>query len=72
VSTIAIDQEPLIITEFRELCDYVRLLGQHVQLLHTRLEQLETLITEVDSHQQTAIQEHTLEIAKIRKIWLAS
>jgi rRNA maturation endonuclease Nob1 len=60
-------QDPPIIQEIRELYDYVRLLGQHVKLLHNRLEQIETVINEVDSNHNTSIQENSLEIAKIRE-----
>lgn len=63
----SIDQEPPIIKEFRELYDYVRLLGQHVKLIHNRLEQVETLITEMNTNHSTSIQEHALELANIRE-----
>jgi hypothetical protein len=61
------DQEPPIIKEFRELYDYVRLLGQHVKLIHNRLEQIETLVNEVNTTQNTSIQENSVEIANIRE-----
>ncbi|UCH37173.1 MAG: hypothetical protein JSV76_05675 [Candidatus Bathyarchaeota archaeon] len=66
-SNNVIAQDPPIIQEIRELYDYVRLLGQHVKLLHNRLEQIETVITEVDSNHKTSIQENSLELAKIRE-----
>jgi Na+/phosphate symporter len=63
----AIDRDPPIVQEIRELYDYVRLLGQHVKLLHNRFEQIETLLTEVNSSHKTSIQENSIEIAKIRE-----
>jgi DNA anti-recombination protein RmuC len=63
----SIDQEPPIIKEFRELYDYVRLLGQHVKLIHNRLEQVETLLTEINTNHSTSIQENAVEIASIRE-----
>ena len=61
------DQEPPIIKEFRELYDYVRLLGQHVKLLHNRLEQIETLINEANTSWSNSNQENSLEVANIRE-----
>jgi hypothetical protein len=63
----SIDQEPPIIKEFRELYDYVRLLGQHVKLIHNRLEQVETLLTEINTNHSTSIQKNAEEIASVRE-----
>lgn len=62
-----IDRDPPIVQEIRELYDYVRLLGQHVKLLHNRFEQIETLLTEIDSSHKTSIQENSMAITKIRE-----
>lgn len=65
--TISIDDDPRIIQEIRELYAYVRLLGQHVNLLHNRLEQMETRITEVDSRHKTSIQANASAIAHLQE-----
>lgn len=60
------NSEPTIIKEFRELYDYVRLLGDHINLIHTRLEKIETNINEISVSQSNSIRENSLEISNIR------
>jgi predicted RNase H-like nuclease (RuvC/YqgF family) len=67
VSTIAIDDDPRIIHEIRELYAYVRLLGQHIKLLHNRLEQMETRIAEVDASHKTSIHANASEITHLQE-----
>jgi DNA anti-recombination protein RmuC len=54
------DDEPKIIKEFRGLYDYVRLMGEHVNQIHTRLERIEKNINEIVSNQRN----HNTEVAK--------
>ena len=36
-----LNEEPKLIKEFRELYDYVRLMGEHINQIHNRLENIE-------------------------------
>jgi hypothetical protein len=67
VFAISRDDDPLIIQEIRDLYTYVRLLGQHIKLLHTQLEHVETRITELEAHQTQSIRKQASAIDHIRK-----
>jgi hypothetical protein len=67
VFTISRDDDPLIIQEIRDLYTYVRLLGQHIKLLHTQLEHVETRIAELDARQTLSIREQASAIDRIQK-----
>jgi len=60
------DREPGIIKEFRELYEYVRLMGEHINQIHTRLDKIDSNINEVSSSHRNAIRENTAEIREMR------
>ena len=61
------EREPGIIKEFRELYEYVRLMGEHINQIHTRLDILDRNINEVNSSHRTAIMENTAEIKEMKE-----
>ena len=61
------NEEPGIIKEFRELYDYVRLLGRHINQIHHRLENIEKTINEVTTNLRNGIMENTAEISNIKE-----
>jgi DNA anti-recombination protein RmuC len=61
------DNEPVIIKEFRELYDYVRLLGEHIKAIHNRLEKIENNINEISVNHSNFIRENTSEIVNIKE-----
>jgi DNA anti-recombination protein RmuC len=60
-------EEPNLIKEFRELYDYVRLLGTHVNSIHSRLEKIEANINELNVTHSNSLKENAIEIAVIRE-----
>ena len=61
------DREPSIIKEFRELYEYVRLMGDHINQIHSRLDKIDKNINEVRSSHRTAIRENTAEIKEMKE-----
>ena len=61
------DREPAIIKEFRELYDYVRLMGDHVNQIYRRLEQIESTLNEVSASHSASIRENALAITTIKE-----
>ena len=61
------NEEPGIIKEFRELYDYVRLLGRHINQIHHRLENIEKTINEVNTNLRNGITANTVEISNIKE-----
>jgi len=61
------DREPGIIKEFRELYEYVRLMGEHINQIHTRLDKIDRNINEVSSSHRNAIMENTAEIKEMKE-----
>lgn len=62
-----LDEEPKLIKEFRELYDYVRLLGTHVNTIHSRIEKIEATINELNVTHGNSLKENATEIAVIRE-----
>ena len=61
------DEEPNLIKEFRELYDYVRLLGKHINIIHDRLEKIDTTVNELSVTHGNSIKENAMEIAIIKE-----
>lgn len=61
------DNEPNIIKEFRNLYDYVVLMGRHINGIHARLDAIEENIKEISSNQSNFLRENTEEMAIIRE-----
>ena len=62
-----LDEEPKLIKEFRELYDYVRLLGKHVSLIHSRLDKIEATVNALNVTHGNSLKENATEIAAIRE-----
>ena len=60
------DNEPNLIKEFRELYDYVRLMGKHITQIYSRLEMIEKSLNEINSSHSSFIKENSEELATIR------
>ena len=60
------EDEPKLIKEFRGLYDYVRLMGEHVNQIHSRLDSIEKNINEIISNQRNHAAENAKEIANIK------
>ena len=43
------NREPGIIKEFRELYEYVRLMGEHINQIHSRVDKIERDMNEISS-----------------------
>jgi len=61
------DSEPNLIKEFRGLYDYVRLMGEHVNQIYSRLEAIEKNINEISSSHRRYVMENKAEITNIRE-----
>ena len=61
------ENEPNVIKEFRNLYDYVVLMGKHINGIHNRLETIEADIQEINSNHNTFVRENSAEIAIIRE-----
>jgi DNA anti-recombination protein RmuC len=61
------DREPGIIKEFRELYEYVRLMGEHINQIHSRLEKIEKDMNEISSSHQNAITENAAELKNVKE-----
>lgn len=61
------NEEPVIIKEFRDLYNYVRLLGTNINHIHRRLENIEKTINDVGTNLRNAIMENTAEISNIKE-----
>lgn len=59
--------EPKIVKEFRELYDYVRLLGKHVNQVYSRLDKIEQTINELSSTHGDSIKESATQISIIQE-----
>ena len=64
---MTVNEEPGIIKEFRELYDYVCLLGRNINQIHHRLENIEKTIDEVNTNLTNGITENTAEISNIKE-----
>lgn len=61
------DREPGIIREFRELYEYVRLMGEHINQIHARLERIERDMTEINASHRTAITQNAADLRTVRE-----
>ena len=61
------ENEPNIIKEFRNLYDYVVLMGRHITGIHNRLETIEENIKEINSNHSNFVRENSAEMAIIRE-----
>jgi DNA anti-recombination protein RmuC len=61
------DREPGIIKEFRELYEYVRLMGEHINQIHSRLDKIERDMNEVSSSHRNAITENAVELKNVKE-----
>lgn len=61
------ENEPNIIKEFRNLYDYVVLMGRHINGIHNRLETIEENIKEINSNHSNFIRENSAEMAIIKE-----
>ena len=61
------DREPGIIKEFRELYEYVRLMGEHINQIHSRLDKIERDINEISSSHRNAITENAAELKNVKE-----
>ncbi len=57
--------EPALIKEFRELYNYVVLMGRHINEIHNRLGKIEESINEVKMNHSSFVRENSAEIANI-------
>ena len=62
------DREPGIIKEFRELYEYVRLMGEHINQIHSRLDQLERNISEMKSTHAAYIETNRTGLEDVKKV----
>lgn len=61
------ENEPNIIKEFRNLYDYVVMMGRHINGIHNRLETIEASIKEINSSHSNFVKENQEEIAIIKE-----
>ena len=61
------ENEPNIIKEFRNLYDYVVLMGRHINGIHERLETIEENIKEINSNHSNFVRENSTEMTLIRE-----
>jgi uncharacterized protein YdcH (DUF465 family) len=61
------DREPGIIKEFRELYEYVRLMGEHINQIHSRLDKIERDINEISTSHRSAISENAADLKKVKE-----
>ena len=61
------DIEPNIIKEFRNLYDYVVLMGRHINGIHSRLETIEESIKEINTSHSNFVKENATEMTIIRE-----
>ena len=61
------DIEPNIIKEFRNLYDYVVLMGRHINGIHNRLETIEENIKEINASHSNFVKENSVEMTIIRE-----
>ncbi len=61
------DREPGIIREFRELYEYVRLMGEHINQIHARLERIERDMTEINASHRTAITQNAADLRTVKE-----
>ncbi len=57
--------EPPLIQEFRELYNYVILMGRHINEIHNRLSKIEESIKEISDNQSSFVRENSAEMANI-------
>lgn len=60
------DNEPNLIKEFRGLYDYVRLMGEHINQVYSRLDRIEKNINEISASQRRFAEESIAEITNIK------
>jgi DNA anti-recombination protein RmuC len=61
------DREPGIIREFRELYEYVRLMGEHINQIHARLEKIERDMNEINATHRSAITQNAAELRTVKE-----
>ena len=61
------DNEPNIIKEFRNLYDYVVLMGRHINGIHDRLETIEESIKEINTSHSNFVKENSAEMTIIKE-----
>lgn len=61
------NREPSIIKEFRELYEYVRLMGDHINQIHSRLDNIDKNINDISSSHRNAIIENTAELKNMKE-----
>ena len=61
------EDEPKIIKEFRGLYEYVRLMGEHINQIHDRLDKLEKNIADIVLSQRNYALDNTREISNLRE-----
>ena len=61
------EDEPNIIKEFRNLYDYVVLMGRHINGIHKRLEVIEENIKEINLSHSNFVRENSSEITMIKE-----
>jgi hypothetical protein len=61
------EREPGIIKEFRSLYDYVRLMGEHINQIHSRLERIERNLTETSTSLRNSLMGNAAEITNIKE-----
>lgn len=61
------ENEPNIIKEFRNLYDYVVLMGRHINGIHNRLEMIEENIKEINSNHSNFVKENSAEMTIIKE-----
>ncbi|MEM2094603.1 MAG: hypothetical protein QXI32_04840 [Candidatus Bathyarchaeia archaeon] len=57
--------EPTLIKEFRELYNYVILVGRHINEIHNRLGKIEESIKEIKANHSSFVKESSAEISNI-------
>jgi len=57
--------EPPLIQEFRELYNYVILMGRHINEIHNRLTKIEESMKEISDNHSTFVRENSAEMASI-------
>jgi len=62
------EREPGIIKEFRSLYDYVRLMGEHINQIHSRLERIERSIAEMSTKHDASIRANRRELGEVKDL----
>ena len=58
----------MLLKRFRDLKEYLCLLGEHVNLVHSSIERIEKNISEMQSQQMSALEQTQKELQQIREV----